>query len=218
MRFDRGIIALTCLLLAACGGGGGGGAGGQTGTLAATSQTTLLVIELYGNSTQKPHDIDKPASYYINLPGYTVSNRGLSGTTTRDLLNGYTGILPWTTQMRQSSAAVVITNHCLVDATLLTLTEYKDNLRAIADAAAGKRIFFETCNPTAVRPLAPVYAQAMRDVAAEKGIYVLDVELYLNGLLAGRPITTMMPDGDHPSAATHEIIGEFLEQELRARL
>jgi lysophospholipase L1-like esterase len=208
----KGLTVVFLLALAGCGGGGGGG------SAQAAADQALKVIELYGNSTQKPVDIDKPASFYIDLPGYKVSNLGYTGTTTRDLINGYSGILPWSTQMRQSTAVVVITNHCLVDATLIPLAEYKDNLRFIAQEAVGKTIFFQTCNPTAVRPLAPAYAQAMRDVAAERGIYVLDVERYLTTVLAGRPIPTLMPDGDHPSAATHELVGEFLERELLPRL
>jgi lysophospholipase L1-like esterase len=193
--------------------------------LASVSQ----VIDYYGDSTvwgwvpngggarvQTP----APATFAASLPStpaHTVNNKGENGQTACQLLNGANGQDDWRTLLAASNTTtVVILNHGINDFTATNIADQVDvgtyrgcltNL-AIQAKEANKRVIFETPNPISREGLAP-YVQAMREVAAQQNIPVIDQYAYLTGLLAGNDVTTLIPDGLHPSQSTYDLKGRF---------
>lgn len=74
-----------------------------------------------------------PNHKWVHLPGVTVRNEGVSGTTACQLLNGQDGVHPaWDTQMNRSNATVVIINHAISDEWKYDMAIYKSCLMSLA--------------------------------------------------------------------------------------
>ena len=124
---------------------------------------------------------------------------------------------PWP---RQVAGDVVIINHGINDArpwAPVSIADYKANLRKLA-TAAGAIVVFETPNPSTYpgRDTAP-YAQAMREVAAEAGLQVIDV----HAAFVAQPLWQSMleADGVHPNAnGLQFIVDAVLLPQLRSVL
>jgi hypothetical protein len=198
-------FALLCLVLAACGGGG------DAGTCSAPT------IQLFGDSTQALAVPDWQARYG---PRIIDSARYSSGT--RNLLEGTNGIgagvvrpalPPWPQPVLAGTDFVVVNlglvdGYTLAPATFVPVSQYKTNLRAIV-AASPVPVILETPNQSTLpgRDMT-LYAQAMRDVAAETGLRVIDTfacfqtmpnwQAHLDGFGAG--------GGAHPDAAGLQFI------------
>ncbi|HEY0844356.1 MAG TPA: type-F conjugative transfer system mating-pair stabilization protein TraN [Noviherbaspirillum sp.] len=187
--------------------------------------STPIVIEYYGASSiwgyasgiggqvARP----APAVFAAALPDparFDVRNEGVSSTSACELLRGADGKHPpWDQQMAASTASFVIINHAINDQWRESLPEYRMCLTQLAQIAkqSGKQVIFETPNPT--RDSGPggldVYVQAMRDVAAQEQVPVIDQYAYLTDYLAGRSPYTIAPDGLHPSDAVYEMKGKY---------
>ncbi len=102
-------------------------------------------VGAYGDSTQKalgmPHASERP--------GWTIDNRGVSGSTAGQLLNGTDGLnRPWAEEMAGSPAELVIINHALNISGGTTTAQYEEHLTELVTIAqaAGKRVILEDPN------------------------------------------------------------------------
>lgn len=197
---------------------GSGSTGGST-----TPQT--VTIDYYGDSTVWGYrsgsggqvTTPAPAAFAAALPTttrYVVRNEGVSATTACQLLNGTDGKHPkWETQLANSPASVVIVNHAINDEWQMDLATYKGCLTSLAQKArqAGKKIVFETPNPTrdSYASGLDTWAQAMRDVARAQSVPVIDQYQYLKEYLVGASPLTICPDGLHPTDAVYIMKGKY---------
>ena len=187
----------------------------------------IILVEYYGASTvwgyasgsDGKQVVDPPPQVFARaLKGrFEVRNLGVSGSTACDLLEGRDGAHPpWEERMRASRARYVILNHAINDQWRYDVVTYRDCLRKLASTAQayGKRIVFETPNPTRDSGAGglDVYVDAMRDVARGEGVPVIDQYAYLTRLLAGRNPQELVPDGLHPSQQVYELKGRFAAQ------
>lgn len=162
-----------------------------------------------------------------------VRNYGVNGSTACDLLDGAsddvavngkageaqrpaTPAMTWAARMQTSPAHFVILNHAINDQWKYDVATYGRCLRALARAARahGKRVVFETPNPTRDSGAGglDVYVDAMRAVARSEGVPVIDQYGYLSRLLKGRSPLMFAPDGLHPSDAVYTLKGSFAAQ------
>lgn len=195
--------------------------------LAAPAMAAPVLIEYYGDSTvwgfasgSDGKQVAEPAPLVFAriLDGRAeVRNRGVSGSTACALLAGQDGVHPpWEAQMRASKARYVILNHAINDQWKYGVAAYRDCLRKLAAIARahGKEVVFETPNPT--RDSGPggldVYVEAMRDVARNEGVPVIDQYAWLMQVFAGRDLQEFVPDGLHPSQRVYELKGRFAAQ------
>src|SRR5690606_16049822 len=112
--------------------------------------------------------------------------------------------------MKQSNARVVIINHAMNDKVYTPVDKYKKNLQQLAQIAInhGKQVIFETPNPDYWGGLEP-YMAAMKTVAMEFNLPVIDQFAYLMSYLDGRPVQLICPDNTHPSEQAYEMKGRF---------
>ncbi|MDB5796117.1 MAG: hydrolase family protein [Paucimonas sp.] len=198
---------------------------------AATTTPTAsapVVIDYYGDSTiwglrsvsGGQVGVTAPAAFAAALPAsgkYVVRNEGVSGSTSCALLEGSDGKHPaWATQMANSNANVVIMNFAINDEWKMDLNRYRSCMTALASQAraAGKKVVFETPNPTRDSYPASLdaWAQAMRDLARSLQIPVIDQYQFLKNYLGGRSVTEICPDGLHPTDAVYVMKGKYAAQ------
>ncbi|HEY4541832.1 MAG TPA: SGNH/GDSL hydrolase family protein [Noviherbaspirillum sp.] len=148
-----------------------------------------------------------------------VRNRGVNGGTACALLKGGEQRPSWEQQMRESKADFVILNHGINDQWQYDLPTYRDCLRQLARVAKShaKQVVFETPNPTRDSGAEGLdrYVEAMREVARQEGVAVIDQYVYLTGLLKGRNPTVFAPDGLHPADSVYVLKGTFAAQAFR---
>lgn len=189
------------------------------------SPAPARVLDYFGDSTifgAKPNSdpVDFPPTYYVKLPGYTVNNRGLNGDSLDYLLAYHSTRKGWAGLMKDSSANVVVLNHAINDRNLGTpISTYKDYLRLVIHLALvnGKRVVLETPNPVNISgPTIPLadYAQAIRDVAAEFELGVIDQYAYITSIIDSFPISNYLADTAHPTQSMYMIKGQFANKEL----
>ncbi|WP_420473381.1 SGNH/GDSL hydrolase family protein [Noviherbaspirillum sp. ST9] len=190
-------------------------------TTPVTAPATPEVIEYYGDSTVWGYrtntggqvSVPAPAAFAAALPNpsaYVVRNEGVSGTTACELLNGTDGRHPrWSEQMAASKARYVFVNHGINDQWKMDLNTYKGCLRSLAQTAKqyGKQMIFETPNPT--RDDVSVMANAMKEVAAQENLPVVDQYTYLRQYLNGQSVFSIVPDGLHPTDAVYILKGKY---------
>jgi lysophospholipase L1-like esterase len=201
--------------------------GGQTPPPPSSS---AHVIEYYGDSTiwgylsgSTGERVETPApqAFADALPasnGHEVRNEGVNSSTACGLLNGSDGVHPeWDVQMASSDASHVIINHGINDQWEYGVSAYRSCLTSLAETAKarGKQVIFETPNPIEGGDLAP-FVSAMREVAAQQQIPVIDQHQYLMDYLGGQSVSTICPDGVHPSASVYVMKGEFAASEFAA--
>ena len=179
------------------------------------------VVEYYGDSTVWGYRtntggqvaVPPPAAFAAALPNpsaYVVRNEGVSGSTACDLLNGTDGRHPrWSSQMAASKAQYVFVNHAINDQWKYDLSTYKGCLRSLAQTAKqyGKQMIFETPNPT--RDDVSVMANAMKEVATQENVPVVDQYTYLRNYLNGQSVYSIVPDGLHPTDAVYVMKGKY---------
>jgi lysophospholipase L1-like esterase len=190
-------------------------------TTSTTPTGTVQVVEYYGDSTVWGYRTNvggqvakpAPAAFAEALPNpsaWVVSNEGVSGSTACELLNGMDGRhQPWASQMAASRAKYVFVNHGINDQWKYDLATYKGCLRSLAQTAKqyGKQMIFETPNPT--RDNVGIMATAMKEVAAQEGVPVVDQYKYLSDYLNGQSAYTICPDGLHPTDAVYVMKGKY---------
>src|SRR3569833_2257678 len=203
----------------------------QAGSASATAVTTVSastapqVIEYYGDSTIWGYGsgtgvrvaTPAPAAFAAALPAsgnYDVRNEGVNGSTACKLLNGADTRHPaWSQQMANSAASIVIMNFAINDEWQDDLTTYKSCLTQLARQAKsyGKKVIFETPNPT--RDSGPygldVYVNAMKSVAVQERLPVIDLYQYLTNYLNGQSPLSICPDGLHPTDAVYVMKGKY---------
>lgn len=188
----------------------------------------ITTIEYHGDSTVwgyasgSGHRVATPAptAFAAALPTpsrYVVRNKGVSSADACELLNGGNSryAQSWETQMAASDADIVIINHGINDQWRMNSDRYASCLSSLAATAKkhGKKVIFETPNPT--RDSYPggleTYANAMKAVAAQHGAPVIDQYTHLMTRLNGnyRNVTTICPDGLHPSDDIYIAKGKF---------
>jgi len=179
------------------------------------------LVEYYGDSTvwgYRTHtggqvSVPPPVAFTAALPNpaaFTVRNEGVSGSTACGLLNGTDGRhQPWASQMAASKARYVFVNHAINDQWTYDLNTYKGCLRSLARTAKqyGKQMIFETPNPT--RDDVGIMANAMKEVAAQEGVPVVDQYKYLSEYLNGQSAYAIVPDGLHPTEAVYVMKGKY---------
>lgn len=162
----------------------------------------------------------------------TGNNKGVPGQGTRRLLQlpgdpdttiyNYGGIGSFESRLQASSANYVIVNTLLNDADPNqennTTTVYDTNLRKVVSLVRqyNKTIIFATpqpCNNFAYS----AYLTVMHNVASAYTVPLIDVHQMLTDHMAstGLTITDMMPDGEHPSQATYNIIGAYYASQFK---
>lgn len=208
-------------LLTACGGGGSG----PVASIPAPEKPSISpnLIEWYGDSTSAgvdgttlPRDHICPCTVVMAPAPVSfvpkVVNRSVGGMAAADLLHGSTslGVLPWSTQMRNSRADVVVISVGINDSFSASLEDYRATLTELVREAtqAGKRVILATENPTE-RPQVRTYMQTMRDVATSSGVALIDIEAWMDTKIGG-DLYGHVPDGLHPNAATYKMMGEWL--------
>lgn len=196
----------------------------QTASLASVSQ----VIEYYGDSTiwgwatgSNGVQVSKPAPLafaeaFPASPHQDVRNEGVSGTSACTLLKGDGKHAEWNQQMTTSAATVVIINHAINDAkpgTAESIPAYKTCLLSLVQVAKskGKRVILETPNPVSGFTGLENYVAAMKDVAAQEQVSVIDQFKYLTDYLNGRDTAEITPDGLHPTNDVYIMKGKFAE-------
>lgn len=206
------LVATLLVTLSACGGGG------ESEPTACTPRAVR--VQLFGDSTQAGFDgktqmMANPTPAQVlqvemdsrfGLGAVVVENRGVVGTDTRHILAGTDGKnLPWP---QSATADVLVVNYGINDAARISLEQYRGNLRAIGAV----RVIFETPNPQVsdAPPLADAavgpFAQAMREVAAEKGYALADVNQYVLGLPGWDSYYLGPADQTHPSTELYRLI------------
>lgn len=188
-------------------------------------------IEFYGDSTAlggvggTAYIVAQTPSMVIdeNLPtGFTVINEGVNGASIAELLAGTDGKhAPWRTVMSTSSAKYIILNHAINDSYEPGNTPaiYKAKYAQVVDIAlaAGKKIFIETANPTNNDGQTNPYNEAAKQLAAEKGLPVIDQYAYLKQYMAtsGLGIYNLTNDGVHPTQATYILKGQYAARRIK---
>jgi lysophospholipase L1-like esterase len=192
--------------------------------LASVSQ----VIEYYGDSTiwgwatgSNGVQVNKPAPLafaeaFPASPHQEVRNEGVSGTTACTLLTGDGKHAEWNGQMANSTATAVIINHAINDAkpgTGESVSAYKACLLSLVQIAKakGKRVILETPNPVSGFTGLENYVAAMKDVAAQEQVSLIDQFKYLTDYLNGRDTAEITPDGLHPTNDVYIMKGKFAE-------
>lgn len=194
-------LVLLAFVLVACGGGG--------------DDPAPRTLQVFGDSTMEQQQ------ELMAARGVAVIGSAVSGTTSTMLLTGTDGVnAPWPAPVRGS---VVIVNHGLNDSQDtfgppygITIDAYKANLRRLAQAP-GALVIFQTPNPAWRADRAPAaYALAMREVAAELRVPLIDVHAFV---MARADWREWLPDGLHPSPfALARIVDECVMPALRAHI
>jgi lysophospholipase L1-like esterase len=190
-----------------------------------TPVQTRRIIDYYGDSTVWGYatgsgtQVAKPAPavFAETLPAslkYEVRNEGVSGTTACQLLHGTDGKHPaWQSQMKSSKAGTVIINHAINDQWKDDISAYKSCLLTLAQVAkkSGKKVVFETPNPTlnSGKGGLDAYVNAMKEVASQARVPVIDQYQYLTNYLQGSSPYTICPDGLHPTDEVYIMKGRF---------
>jgi len=175
--------AALCLMLAACGGGGGDSpSAAPTPVVAQAPKCTPLAvvkIELTGDSTE--YGIDGETFPYTQSPNNptAVLQRLMDARFGAGAVLVEDHAVPGTRadQWVSFPGDITVANYGINDMFVATIDEYKANLRKL------DLKFYETPNPISYPGWnRPEYAQAMRDVAQEKGVPVIDTDAYVRGL------------------------------------
>jgi lysophospholipase L1-like esterase len=191
-------LMLSTLLLAGCGGGCAEAAAEGTACL-------RPCIQLFGDSTMAG-----AVSHWQEAFGLRIEGRAAGGATTTKLIAGEDRMnLPWPQSV---DARYYVINHGMNDGNKkpgkggISVEQYKANLRILAKAPHATPIF-QTPNPafSVYREDIWRYANAMRQVAAEYGIQVIDVHACFQRQPNWRE---RLPDGTHPDEQGYRYIVE----------
>jgi lysophospholipase L1-like esterase len=192
--------------------------------LASVSQ----VIDYYGDSTiwgwattSGGVQVSKPAPLafaeaFPASPRQEVRNEGVSATTACMLLTGDGKHAQWSDQLSATNATVVIVNHAINDAkpgSGESVATYKGCLLSLVQIAKskGKRVILETPNPVSGFGGLENYVAAMREVAVQEQVSLIDQYKYLTDYLNGRDTSEITPDGLHPTDQVYIMKGQYAE-------
>jgi len=189
------------------------------------SVITSGAILLLGDSTIYGHNsidgnvvADTPRDILAGnmSPDFTVAAEGVGSTTTSNLLAGTGGFSDTLANiLAGSSADVVVYTFGINDSYMISNAQFETNIASIISetVSAGKTPVFETPNPTVQNLVATV--SSIKSVCAANSVAVIDQYSYINGVLNGAAVTTLMLDGYHPSQGAYVIKGEYTARRLR---
>ena len=193
------------------------------------------VIAFYGDSTIRGYQTHTGRQLAISLPDafaqaiggdYRVLNEGVDGSRVEHLLAGKDGRHPpWGEMMAKADVDIVITNHASKNGN--PVAQYKEDMRTMLRLAQrhGKRVILMTPAPITEGGL-EAYVEAMRLLAVEEGVPLIDVFAFLLRYAArnGLAVSDIVPDGYHPADTIHVLAGQFaakafleLEQAVQRR-
>lgn len=199
------------LLLTACGGGG------SATPAAAATACAPTVIQIEGDSISVGVGATDPANRPLPLlraafPSATVLDTGLAGSTSSDRMTGATiqgqgtAFAPFPAGVK---GTVYVTEFGVNDAWYgLPVADFKANVRRLAAVpgavlATPTPIDLARASPRPESVPTAAYAQAVREVAAEAGVPLADVQAYV---LAQPNWQVLLVDGVHPSDALYRMI------------
>lgn len=148
-------------------------------------------IQLFGDST-----MHAAAPYWVERWGSRIEDRAKGGSSSTQLIAGTDKVNPeWP---KAVDAPYYVVNHGLNDGWAtgrINIAQYKANLRILAKAPGATAIFM-TPNPSTLvgRDMVP-YARAMREVAAEFNLRLIDTYACFQRQPNWRQ---RLPDGTHP--------------------
>jgi len=198
---------------------------------AAPPSTTTVHVDYFGDSTAHgdiggtPYQVAQPPSNVMdaNLPtNYVVRNEAVGGASIIELLNGTDGVhADWRTTVSKTSAKYILMNYAINDSyeTFTTPATYKANYAKAIDIARayGKIVILQTSNPTNNDAKTQTYVTAMKEVAAEKGVAVIDQYTYLKQHMAANRLGVyeITNDGIHPTQATYILEGQYAARRFK---
>lgn len=183
------------------------------------------VVAFYGDSTIRGYQTHTGKQVAISLPdafalavgrGYRVLNEGADSSRVEHLLAGTDGRHPaWAQHIAEAKVDVVITNHASKNGN--PVAQYKQDMRTMVQLSRGhgKRVVLMTPTPIAEGGL-EAYVEAMRELAAEEGLPLIDVFGFLKNYMAstGQTIADMVPDGYHPADHVYVLAGNYAATEF----
>lgn len=213
------ITAILAISLAACGGGGGSEPEKATQQAAPSGTATVL---FYGDSTfvGAPYPNRTQADRVSDRLGIPIDSAAVSATRLFQLLAGSDGRNP---PLRQSltlhpNARFVLENFGINDSGMQQPEAFRNDLRqfVLEVRAAGRTPILVTPNPSyradpALQASFLAYVQVIREVAAEQGAHLIDVNTQFAWIT-----NDDLTEGVHPLPAVYEQIADFLASELRA--
>lgn len=195
---------------------------------AAAPNGAAKVIAFYGDSTIRGYKAHSGAQVAKSTPQafadalaaappYIVRNEGADSSRVEHLLAGADGRhAAWRTYLPSSGVDVVIINHGSKNGN--PVAQYKADMKTAVKLARdnGKFVILMTPSPISEGGL-EAYVDAMRQLAAEEKVPLIDVFRYLKDYMArtGSGINDIVPDGYHPADDVYVLIGRFAAQEFQ---
>lgn len=193
--------------------------------------TATVWVDYFGDSTahgdigNTPYQVARPPSVVLdqNLPSnYNVRNEAVGGASVAELLAGRDGVhAAWTTTVARSNAKYVLMNYSINDSYEpgTTTASYKASYAQVIDIAraAGKTVILQTTNPTNNTQKDVAFSTAMKEIAAQKNVPVIDVYTYLSQYMAANNLGVyqITNDGIHPNQATYILVGEYTAKRFK---
>jgi len=193
--------------------------------------TATVYVDYFGDSTAHgdiggtPYQVAQRPSNVMdaNLPtNYVVRNEAVGGASIIELLNGTDGVhADWRTTVSKTAAKYILMNYAINDSyeTFTTPATYKANYAKAIDIARayGKIVILQTSNPTNNDAKTQTYVTAMKQVAAEKGVAVIDQYTYLKQYMAANNLGVyqITNDGVHPTQATYLLEGQYAARRFK---
>jgi lysophospholipase L1-like esterase len=143
-----------------------------------------------------------------------VSTRAVSGTNSGQLLAGTDNLnSPWPQSV---NADIAVINHGINDLRHnVSIATYRSNLRQLATAPA--RVVFQTPFPIyTIGTPSQAYAEAMRAVASERRVTLIDAMAYLLPLPGWK--TQYAIDGIHTTAAGYDLVAANVQFPVLSKL
>jgi len=200
-------------------------------TTPAPPSTATVWVDYFGDSTahgdigNTPYQVARPPSVVMdeNLPSnYNVRNEAVGGASIAELLAGKDGVhAPWATTVARSNAKYILMNYSINDSYEpgTTPASYKASYARVIDIAraAGKTVILQTTNPTNNSQKDVTFSNAMKQIAAEKNVPVIDVFAYLTQYMAANNLGPyqITNDGIHPNQATYILVGEYTARRFK---
>lgn len=205
----KGSIAALAVGIAvtACGGGGSDQPDSQPSGPVCKATVS---VQLYGDSTQmfafQDGKLQAEMDAKFGVGKVLLIDQSANGKTSQQLIDGTDGKnTPWPQNL---TADIAMVNHGINDAVHTTLAQYTLNMKAFAAGNGVTRMVIETPNPVLLpHAQTDTYAAIGRQVAAEAGLPLADVQSYVLGLPDWQD-TSMLYDGVHPTPELEDLLAK----------
>jgi len=199
-----------------------------TNVHAKQSNKAVKIVAFYGDSTIRGYKAHSGAQVIKSTPQafaeaispalpIVVRNEGADSSRVEHLLAGTDGRhAAWREYLPSSGVDIVVINHASKNGN--PVGKYKEDMRTALKLARenGKFVILMTPNPISEGGL-EAYVEAMRQLAAEEKVPLIDVFRYLKNYMArtGSSIDDLVPDGYHPADEVYVLIGEYAAKEFQ---